>query len=65
MFTKDWKKSLITGWSCGMLACIIGIFFSYKTDSPYGPGLMLSMGSFFLAAIFIRRIASIINRSKS
>jgi zinc/manganese transport system permease protein len=65
MFTKDWKKSLLAGWSCGMIACTIGIIFSYKTDSPYGPSLMLSMGTLFLAALFIHRAVSFIKRSRS
>jgi len=56
MFTGNWRQSLVIGWSAGMTACILGIFVSYHTDSPYGPSLMLTMGVFFLAALAIRRI---------
>ena len=54
MFTHRWKAGLLLGWSSGMVACILGLFFSYRTDSPYGPSLMLAMGLFFLVALFIR-----------
>jgi len=54
MFTRGWKSGLLIGWSSGMLACLLGLFFSYWTDSPYGPSLVLGMGLFFLIALAIR-----------
>ena len=56
MFTRKWKEGLLLGWISGMAACLLGLFFSYKTDSPYGPSLVLAMGFFFLAALFIRAL---------
>lgn len=56
MFTRRWKMGLFIGWSSGMAACLLGLFFSYRTDSPYGPSLVLAMGLFFLVALFIRSI---------
>ncbi len=58
MFTHKWKAGLLLGWSSGMAACITGLFFSYQSDSPYGPSLVLSMGSFFLIALFARALLS-------
>jgi len=54
MFTHKWRAGLALGWSSGMIACVMGLFFSYKTDSPYGPSLMLAMGLFFVVALLIR-----------
>lgn len=54
MFTHRWKEGLLLGWLSGMTACLLGLFFSYRTDSPYGPSLLLAMGLFFLVALFIR-----------
>jgi len=56
MFTRRWKGGLFLGWLSGMGACLLGLFFSYRTDSPYGPSLVLAMGLFFLSAIFIRSL---------
>lgn len=54
MFTRKWKEGLLLGWLSGMGACLLGLFFSYRTDSPYGPSLLLAMGLFFLLALLIR-----------
>jgi len=56
MFTRKWGTGLLLGWSCGMAACILGLVFSYRFDSPYGPSLVLSMGAFFLVALLIRSV---------
>lgn len=53
LFSKKWIPALLIGWSIGMLACVLGIIFSYYTDSPYGPSLLLSMGLFFIIALII------------
>ena len=57
MFTRKWGAGLLLGWSSGMAACLLGLFFSYRTDSPYGPSLVLAMGLFFLVALFVRAFA--------
>ena len=54
MFTKKWKLGLLIGWSSGMAACLLGLCFSYRSDSPYGPSLVLAMGLFFLVALAAR-----------
>ncbi len=56
MFTRKWKEGLLIGWLSGMGGCILGLFFSYRTDSPYGPSLLLAMGLVFLVALFIRTL---------
>ena len=56
MFTRGWKAGLLIGWTSGMVACLLGLFFSYWSDSPYGPSLVLSMGLFFLVALFLRAL---------
>ena len=48
MFTKRWAGGVLIGWSIGFLACLIGLSLSYFCDLPYGPTLILSMGSFLL-----------------
>jgi zinc/manganese transport system permease protein len=54
LFSRRWMPALLVGWSTGLLACLIGIFYSYQTDSPYGPSLLLSMGLFFVLALLVR-----------
>jgi zinc/manganese transport system permease protein len=58
LFSKRWIPAMIIGWSAGMISCLLGIVFSYYTDSPYGPSLLLAMGLFFMIALFIHVITS-------
>ena len=53
MFSRRWIPALLIGWGAGFVACVLGIVGSYKTDSPYGPSLMLSMGLFFVLALVV------------
>ena len=48
--TWAWISALYLG------AALLGLFFSYRTDSPYGPSLVLAMGLFFLVALFVRAL---------
>ena len=54
LFSRRWVPALIVGWLAGFAACLLGIVYSYRSDSPYGPSLMLSMGAFFVAALAVR-----------
>ncbi len=54
MFCRGWMKAVLLGWSLGFMACLIGLFSSYRLNWPYGPSLVLSMGVFFLVAVGIR-----------
>ncbi len=54
MFTHSWKAGLLLGWLSGMVACLLGLFFSYWSNSPYGPSLVLAMGLFFIVALFLK-----------
>lgn len=54
IFTRGWRTGLLIGWTSGMAACLLGLFFSYRSDSPYGPSLLLSMGIFFMIALVAR-----------
>jgi zinc/manganese transport system permease protein len=56
--SRRWASALFLGWLAGLAACVLGIVYSYRTDSPYGPSLLLSMGLFFLAALLARSLVS-------
>jgi len=56
LFTKNWGKALLIGWSVGLAASFTGLFSSYYFNLPYGPSLVLSLGFFFLTAVFIKMI---------
>ena len=58
MFTKKWAGGVVVGWAIGFAACLIGLCSSYFLNLPYGPSLILSLGVFFIAAIFIRCLFS-------
>lgn len=58
MFSKRWIPALSIGWGAGFTACVLGVIGSYKTNSPYGPTLMLSMGLFFLLALVASTLLS-------
>ena len=53
MFSRRWIPALLIGWGAGSVACVLGVIGSYKTDSPYGPTLLLVMGLFFVLALVI------------
>ncbi len=54
IFTRRWGTAVILGWSVGMVACVSGVFLSFFQDLPYGPTLILCLGSAFLLALGIR-----------
>jgi zinc/manganese transport system permease protein len=54
IFTRRWGTAVILGWSVGMVACVSGVFLSFFQDLPYGPTLILWLGSAFLLALGIR-----------
>jgi zinc/manganese transport system permease protein len=56
MFTKRWAGGVVIGWSIGFFACVIGLCLSYSCNLPYGPTLILSMGSFFIIAVIVRSV---------
>lgn len=58
MFTKKWAVAVVIGWTIGFIACSVGLCSSYFFDLPYGPSLVLSLGSFFVVAIVIRCLIS-------
>jgi len=57
LFSRRWAPALLVGWVSGLGACLVGIVYSYRTDSPYGPSLLLAMGLFFVVALVIRAFA--------
>jgi len=54
MFTRAWGKAVGIGWSIGFIACTVGLFVSYRFDLPYGPTLILALGSAFGCAVVVR-----------
>jgi len=56
LFSRRWVPALVVGWLSGLGACLLGIIYSYRTDSPYGPSLLLAMGALFVVALVIRGI---------
>ena len=54
LFTKNWGSALKIGWGVGFLASIMGLLSSYFFNLPYGPTLVLSLGSFFVAGLVIK-----------
>ena len=58
MFTTRWIGAVVIGWTIGFAACVIGLFCSYTFDLPYGPSLVLALGSFFAVAVVIRYLFS-------
>lgn len=56
LFTKNWTKALVIGWSVGFVFCMLGLFLSYTYSWPYSPTLVLSLGLSFICAIVIRII---------
>ena len=54
LFTRGWARALAVGWGAGFAACVVGLFASYRFDLPYGPTLVLALGSVFLCAVLAR-----------
>jgi len=57
MFTRGWGRALLLGWGVGFVACLAGLGLSYRFDLPYGPTLVLALGSVFVAAVFVRSVS--------
>jgi len=56
MITRRWRAGLLAGWSSGMAACLLGLWFSYRSNSPYGPSLVMAMGLLFLLVVTMRAV---------
>jgi zinc/manganese transport system permease protein len=56
LFSNRWIPAMVCGWLSGLAACLLGLAYSYRTDSPYGPSLLLAMGAFFVLALFARAV---------
>ena len=56
LFSRRWVPAILIGWGSGVAACMLGLAYSYQTDSPYGPSLLLAMGLLFLGALLIRAL---------
>jgi zinc/manganese transport system permease protein len=54
MFTNKWGIAVVSGWGVGFVACILGLTASFVYNLPYGPSLVLSLGLFFIGAVFVR-----------
>ncbi len=54
LFTRNWPKALALGWGAGFVACLAGLSASYRFDWPYGPTLVLALGSVFVGAVIVR-----------
>ncbi len=54
MFTKEWGRGVMLGWTLGFVACLIGLSASYQFNFPYGPSLILALGAFFIGAVLLR-----------
>lgn len=56
MFTNKWKEAVVLGWSLGFASCLVGLGTSYHYDLPYGPTLVLALGTLFLCSVFVRSL---------
>ena len=54
LLCRRWATAILVGWGSSLIACLLGLTYSYRTDSPYGPSLLMAMGLFFLAALLFR-----------
>jgi len=57
LFTKKWIPAVALGWTVGFAACLVGLASSYSFSLPYGPTLVLCMGTTFIGAIVLRYLA--------
>jgi len=44
LFTRDFKKRLIIGWSLGLLGNLLGMYFSVQFDLPMGAAIVTTFG---------------------
>ena len=56
MFTNKWKDAIVLGWSLGFAACLVGLGTSHHFDLPYGPSLVLALGTLFVVSVFVRSL---------
>ena len=54
LFRRDWMGAVVLGWSLGLAASLAGLVASYRWDLPYGPTLILALGTLFIGALLAR-----------
>jgi zinc/manganese transport system permease protein len=50
LFSKRWLPKLLIGWSAGLLASLLGLYFSYTLDFPSGPTIVSFLGLILILA---------------
>jgi len=56
MFTNKWGNAVVLGWSLGFVSCLVGLGTSHHYDLPYGPSLVLALGTLFVCSVFVRTL---------
>jgi zinc/manganese transport system permease protein len=57
LFRSDWGGATLLGWTVGYVTCMVGLAVSYFGNLPYGPTLVLSLGTAFAVALLVRMAA--------
>lgn len=58
LFTKNFRKRLIIGWSLGLLGNLLGMYFSVQFDLPTGAAIVTTFGLIIAVAGLVKYIYS-------
>ncbi|MFC1551311.1 metal ABC transporter permease [Candidatus Latescibacterota bacterium] len=64
LFSNRWGTRLLIGWIVGVMATIIGLFFSYRFDFSCGPALVAILGLALVGAVLIKNLLTILKGLK-
>ena len=56
LFTEDFKKRLIIGWSLGLLGNFLGMYFSVQFDLPTGAAIVTTFGLIIAGAGLVKAL---------
>lgn len=59
LFSDRWNIKLLIGWAAGLLASILGLYFSYTYDFPSGPAIVSFLGVLLVLAGLIKLVPQI------
>ncbi|MBL7685494.1 MAG: metal ABC transporter permease, partial [Deltaproteobacteria bacterium] len=55
LFFKKINSRLFFGWGVGVIASMMGVYFSYAKDFPTGPSIVTALGSLMILCLLAKR----------
>ncbi|MDZ7261674.1 MAG: metal ABC transporter permease, partial [candidate division KSB1 bacterium] len=56
LFSDNWNRRIIVGWLAGVMACLLGLWYSYSQNTPCGPATVCILAIFLVLSGLLRAL---------